>query len=276
MKLSKPRLTKPQLGANFDTDWARKWPFRIIRMAMIETISRPLVKAVAPPTVFGRKRLDGIEQPVIFAANHSSHLDTSLVLTCLPARFRHHSVVAAGADYFFDKWRKAVLWSLWINIIPIEREKVGRRSAELSARLLSEGWNLVIFPEGTRSRDGAMAPFRGGAAYLGIRCNVPVVPIHLEGTHRVFGVGARRVSPGPTKMTIGEPLWAKEGERGKDFNIRIQDAVVAAAGEFRDQWVASAPATAAEDQAPKGRLAKAKAWFDGQRKARRSRRRWPR
>lgn len=285
--LSKPRwpdsVARPQistgLGADYDTEWARTRPARLVRRTLIESISRPLVKAIATPTVLGADRLDSLEGPVIFAANHSSHLDTSLVLTCLPARFRHHSVVAAGADYFFDKKAKAALWALWINIIPIERERVGRRSAALSARLLSEGWNLIIFPEGTRSRDGFATDFRGGAAYLGIKGDVPVVPIHLEGTRSVFGVGARRVNPGPTRMTIGEPLYARAGEKSRDFNERIEQAVAIAADEGRtDWWSAKRRAAAGETpslKGPEGVTGWRRSWAGTTKLSRKDERSWP-
>ena len=225
-----------QLGADYNTEWARTPVARAVRVSAIEGITRPLIKIIASPTVLNADRLDEVTGPVIFAANHTSHLDTSVMLSCLPPRFRHKSVVAAGADYFFDKHIKAFVWALWVNIIPIERERVGRRSADLAARLIGSGWNLVIFPEGTRSRDGFTAPFRGGAAYLGVRCNVPVVPVHIEGTRAIFGVGARRIRPGKTRVTFGEPLTALPNEKARDFNVRIEQAVARAGDEGRTDW----------------------------------------
>ena len=77
-----------------------------------------------------------LEAPVIFAANHASHVDTPLLLACLPLRFRHRTVVAAAADYFFDRRWKADAFSFLLGAIPIERTKVNRRSADLAAELL--------------------------------------------------------------------------------------------------------------------------------------------
>ncbi len=227
---------KPKLGADFPTDWARGSIATAIRTAAIEGITRPIIAVIARPSIKGIDRLDELEGPVIFAANHNSHLDTSLLLSCLPVRFRHRSVVAAGADYFFDKYWKSILWALWINIIPIEREKVGRRSADLASRLIGDGWNLVIFPEGSRGDDEYVTAFRGGAAYLGIKCDVPVVPVHIEGTRQIFGKGARRVSPGRTVVTFGSPLQAAEKEKGREFNARIEKAVALAADETSTDW----------------------------------------
>jgi len=274
-----PSLSKENLGADYDTSWARRAPARAIRRLLLQYVTRPLVRIVAPPTIIGLDRLEQLEGPVIFAGNHSSHLDTSLVLASLPVRFRHHAIVAAGADYWFDEHWKAAIAALWLNIIPIEREKVGRKSADLTASLIEDGWNLVIFPEGSRSRDGFIAPFRGGAAYLGIRCGVPIVPIHLEGTRRIFGVGARRVSPGPTRVVFGEPILPQPSERTRDLNVRIERAVAEAADEGRtDWWSARQRAVRGESpslQGPEGVTGWRRTWAGSERVARRDDNRWP-
>src|SRR5437016_12735038 len=70
------------------------------------------------------------------AANHASHVDTPLLLTSLPERFRHRSAIAAGADYFFDKRWKGAMWAFLINAFPIERLRLSRRGADLAGRLL--------------------------------------------------------------------------------------------------------------------------------------------
>jgi len=117
---------------------------------------------VAQPQLRGDEYLTDLAGPVIFAANHASHIDTPLLLACLPLRFRHRTVVAAAADYFFDRRWKADAFSFLLGAIPIERTKVNRRSADLAAELLADDWNLVIFPEGGRSPDGWAQQFRVG------------------------------------------------------------------------------------------------------------------
>lgn len=225
-----------RLGANYDTSWARTPFARAGRSVVAELVTKPMLRSLCRPTIVGLDRLNDLAGPVVFAANHLSHFDTTLLLSCLPPRFRHRSVVAAGADYFFEQHWKAIFWAFSVNIIPIDRTKVGRRSAELAARLVNEGWSLVIFPEGTRSRDGFMGPFRGGAAYIALRCNAPVVPVHIEGTGDILGAGSRRLRPGKTRVTIGEPITASPDEKSRDFNARIERAVAIAADESRADW----------------------------------------
>ena len=196
------------------------------------------------PTVNGLDRIASLEAPAIFAANHHSHPDTPLVLTSLPQRFRHRTVVAAGADYFFTSRAMGAFSALTIAAIPIERFRINRRSGDEAAALLGERWNLVIFPEGGRTPDGWAREFRAGAAYLALRCQVPVVPVHVEGTRRVMKKGARYPTPvggvfgkGPgVQVAFGAPVWPEPGEDTRRLSARVQAAVATLADEAATDW----------------------------------------
>ena len=148
---------------------------------------------------------------MIFAANHHSHLDTPLVLTSLPEVWRHKMFVAAAADYFFRNQVTGAVSALILNAIPIERTRVNRRSADDAAALIEDGWSMLIFPEGGRSPDGWGQPFRGGAAYLSLRCGVPVIPIYIDGTGRILGKGMRFPKASRTVITFGVAAVAGGG-----------------------------------------------------------------
>src|SRR4029450_7610905 len=105
------------------------------------------------------------------------------------------------------------LSALVIGAVPIERTRVNRRSADQAAALIDDGWSFLVFPEGAPSPDGSGQPFRGGAAYLSLRCGVPVVPVHLAGTGKVLGKGMTRPKPGRTRVTFGHPRAPEEGGR---------------------------------------------------------------
>ena len=248
-----------KLGADYDTAWSRRYGVRLARAMVLDNVTRPLAKVVASPQIRGEEGLVGLEAPVIFAANHASHLDTPLLLTCLPERFRHRTVVAAAADYFFDRTWKAHTWSFFLAAIPIERTKVNRRSAALAAELLADEWNLVIFPEGGRSPDGWAQTFRGGAAYLASRTGRPVVPVHLDGTRHVLPKGRSAVRRTKTTVTFGTPLWIEEGEDSRAFAIRIETAIATLAHECTTDWW-TARKLAAQDQTPALQGPDASAW----------------
>src|SRR4029079_12360370 len=168
-----------------------------------------------------RRRADD-PSPMIFVANHESHLDTPLLLTSIPEPWRHKLVVAAAADYFFGSRLTGTASALALNAIPIDRTTINRRSADQAAALIDDGWSLVIFPEGGRSPDGWAQPFKGGAAYLAQRCGVPVVPIHVDGSGAIFGKGAKRLKPGRTRITFGAPLVMSAEENVRRFGDRIE------------------------------------------------------
>jgi len=222
----------------------------VARAALLDTVTRGVVWALASPRVAGLDRLAGLEPPAIFAANHTSHVDTPLLLTTLPPRFRHRSAVAAAADYFFDRRWKAALWSFTIHAIPVERSRISRRSIEEATRLLAGGWSLVIFPEGGRSPDGWARPFRGGAAYLATHTGVPVVPVHVEGTHRILPRSGRHLRPGSTRVTFGAPMRAGQGEDTRAFACRIEEAVAVLADERASDWWSARRRAAARSTPP--------------------------
>ena len=231
-----PPATELRTGPDFETDWARRYPARVARAALVEGLMRPAMRAIADPERVGLDRLDGLDGPAIFAANHHSHIDTPLMLTSIPEPWRHRMVVGAAADYFFTTRLTGTLSALALNAFPIERTRVTRRSADLAAELIGDGWSLLIFPEGGRSPDGWGQPFRGGAAYLSLRCGVPVVPIHLEGTGRILRKGAKRLTPARTRVTFGKPIRPDQGEDSRRFAARIEHEVAALADEATTDW----------------------------------------
>ncbi|MEA2828338.1 MAG: 1-acyl-sn-glycerol-3-phosphate acyltransferase [Actinomycetota bacterium] len=248
---------EPDTGVAYDTAWARKFPARVARAMIVDDILRPVAHLLARPEVTGLDRLDDLDGPVIFVANHNSHLDTTLLLATIPERWRHKTVVAAAADYFFPTRVKGAVSALTIGAIPMERNKVDRRSADLAAELLADGWSVVIFPEGGRSPDGWTTTFRGGAAYLALRRDRPVVPVHLEGTRKVWKRGEKLPTPidrkSAVRVTFGAPMWPEKGETSRRFAGRIEAAVATLADEQRtDWWQARKRAAAATTPSLKG------------------------
>lgn len=226
-------------GADYETDWARRPAARVARRALTDAVVRPLAMGIADPEVAGLDRIDGLSGPVIFTANHHSHLDTPLLIGALPSRFRHKVFAAAAADYFFGNRVTGAASALVLNAIPMERTRISRRSADESAELLDDGWSMVIFPEGGRSPDGWGQPFKGGAAYLAVRCAVPVVPVHIHGTDRLFPKGAKRPRLGSTRLTFGTPLHPRDGEDSRHLGPRIEAAVATLADEVGTDWYAA-------------------------------------
>ena len=274
-----PEQNRARLGADFDTEWARRWPARLGRAAIVELLWRPVIAAAARPRRLGTDRLAALEgRPVIFAANHHSHLDTPLLLTSIPEPWRHTLIVAAAADYFFPTRATGTASALFMGAVPVERARVGRDSAQEVAGLVRRGWSLLLYPEGGRSTDGWGQPFRGGAAYLAHRCEVPVVPVYLAGTSRILPKGQLWPVPGDTLVCFGDPVHPDPTERIRALGARIEDAVGALADELTTDWyqarrrahTGTTPALTGPEAASWRR-----AWALSQR-SRTPRRRWPR
>lgn len=238
----------PALGADYDGTWARRPLPALFRRTVSAAAMEGVVRALAPTQVRGVDRLtdlaaarrpDGLAEPVIFAANHHSHLDTALLMRTVPSPWRQRLATVAAADYFFDTLWKARLASLVVNALPVDREAVGRRSAQQMTEVINDGWSLVIYPEGGRSPDGWGQPFKGGTAYLSARTGAPIVPVHILGTDAVYAKGMRLPQRGRTLVTFGRPLRQLDGESTRRYNRRIEQAVAALADETTtDYWSA--------------------------------------
>ena len=234
-----------KLGADYDTDWARSPVARAVRGVFTEGPLRVMVAALANADVRGVDRLADLMRlddtpPVIFAPNHHSHVDTGLMIRSIPMCWRRELVVAAAADYFFDKHWKAAISALTLNAIPIDRELTGRKSSDMFRDLVADGHSLLIYPEGGRSPDGWGQEFKGGAAYLSARTGAPVVPVFIDGTGAIFGKGMKRPKPGRTRVIFGSPLRPTDGESTRRFNARIAAAVERLGDEaITDYWTAS-------------------------------------
>jgi len=241
---AEPHHTFPEFK-EFPTDWARSPVAVAARTAILRGGLTPLVRHETTLHVTGLDVLDDLDGPVIFVANHSSHLDTALLLTTLPARWQRKVTVGAAADYFFDVWWRAVGSALVFSTFPIERGGVGL--SETPTRLLADGWSLVMFPEGTRSPDGWTRRFRLGAAYLAATARVPVVPIALVGSFAAMPRGRSWPKPGRPEVHVryGRPLHLQDGEEPRAFGARVNAAVATLLDEDKTDWYAAAKRAAA-------------------------------
>jgi 1-acyl-sn-glycerol-3-phosphate acyltransferase len=209
-----------------DEVWARRAPARAVRAAVLRGVFAPLVAGYAQVAVSGRATLETITEPVVFVANHASHVDTPILLGALPAARRRRTLVGAAADYFYTRRSLAIAVSLGFGTVPIHRRREaggGEAPGGLAPlqRLLAEGFSLVLFAEGTRSRTGHLGEFRPGAAALAALEHVPLVPVHIAGTGALMGAGRAwmaRADPADrrrrhhVRVDFGAPLRPAEPE----------------------------------------------------------------
>jgi 1-acyl-sn-glycerol-3-phosphate acyltransferase len=182
--------------------WSLVHPRSNIAMRLGKVWSRIHLAACGiRPVIHGRENLE-VNGPCLYLANHQSTLDIWLTILVLPLPTR----IVAKQQLF----RIPVLgWALSAaGFIPIDRSNHTRalHSLRSAAKKVRAGRPLLLFPEGTRSRDGTLRPFKKGAFHLALQAGVPVVPISLRGTYEALPPRTIRVRPGPVEVLIHPPV----------------------------------------------------------------------
>lgn len=208
--------------------WNRQLWARAVRRASLPVWILPLARAFAWIQVRGLEHLQGLDGPVILASNHLSHMDTPAILMALPPRWRYRVAPAMAKD-FFDAhfhpegrpWKNVLtrrtgyyLATLFFNAFPIPRREAGtRETMRYMGDLVSDGFSILIFPEGRISHQGDVLAFQPGVGLLAARLNVPVVPVRLKGLDRILHPTWHMARPGRATVTFGEPLTLQ----GQDY-----------------------------------------------------------
>jgi long-chain acyl-CoA synthetase len=219
--------------------WNRAWPARTIRRMSLPTWILPLARVFAWLRVEGLEHLASIERPVVFAANHQSHMDAPVILAALPARFRYRLATAMAKEFFkphfYPAQHRRLEWltsslnyylaTLFFNAFPLpQREAGARQTLRYIGEVLADGFSVLIFPEGRRSETGEIDRFRPGIGMIASRLRVPVVPVRLKGLENVLAPSWRMARPGRVRVAFGPPLHLT----GDDYEAlagQVEDAV---------------------------------------------------
>jgi 1-acyl-sn-glycerol-3-phosphate acyltransferase len=218
--------------AALDMPWARCAPARLARETILSGFFGPVMAWYVRRRTEGRDVFDGLRHPVIFVANHASHMDTPAILRALPRAWRQRTAVAAAADYFYRKRWVAAAVSLLFSTVPISRRGGGmdKGAADHLHRLIAQRWNLLLYPEGTRSRNGSRGKLHSGAAVLAAAHDIAILPIFVSGTREAMPPGRswpRRLRAGrfrrqPICVRFGPPIRALPGEHRNETMARVQ------------------------------------------------------
>lgn len=187
--------------------------------------------------IHGRENLPAAP-PFVLVANHASHLDTLVLAASLPWRLCDRIFPVAAGDTFFETPLITAFAAGFLNALPMWRSHCGSHALqELRERLVDEPCSYIIFPEGTRSRDGAMSNFKQGIGSIVAGTPVPVVPCHLEGSFAAWPAERRFPRFRRLSLRIGEPqrFESAPNDRGGWKEIaRTLEASVRQLGEQAD------------------------------------------
>ena len=205
------------------------WARILRRLGRYWVTTRHVQRFCRPLSIEGREILRGVRGPAIIIANHTSHFDTPVALSALPEHLRARTAVAAAADRFYRSSKRTWWFSLFWNTFPIARGG-GSKAISYPMSLLENGWSILIYPEGGRSRPGKLERFHHGVTLMAMAAKVPVVPVFLEGLQKVMPKGDRNAHPGPVSARLGPPISLEGVTDGPAGTARLEAGMRELAG----------------------------------------------
>jgi long-chain acyl-CoA synthetase len=233
------KIHDESLNENTYPHWPWRWPIHAIRVAFIELIMRPLIWLLAAPKVQrSAERLPA--GPLLVIANHVTAYDGALVLYALPAKLRRNVAIAMSGEMLLDLRHgrnqgnallnvlaRPAYWllTLLFNVFPLPRQRGFRRSFAHAGEAMDRGYSVLIFPEGTRSSDGKLHPFRKGIGLLSEQSHAPVLPMALVGLGEMRATGARWFRSGELAIHAGKIIPVDDEAQPAQLTARYEDGV---------------------------------------------------
>jgi long-chain acyl-CoA synthetase len=224
-------------------EWPWWKPVEWIRNVFIEAIMRPLVRLLAAPLVIrGEGTLP--DEPMLIVANHVTTFDGPLLQYALPGRVRRRMAAAmlgemledyrhgrdpqrapgTGGFYLFGPLAYFLVTALF-NVFPLPRQRDFQSSFAHAGKAMDQGYNVLVFPEGTRSAEGKLAPFRPGIGLLAKQSGAPVLPIGIRGLGELKAGRRRWFRSGTIEIRVGKAIHFKPEETAGAITARLQDEV---------------------------------------------------
>lgn len=214
--------------------WPWSWPVRVMRAVLLELVLRPLVWLLAAPVVRHDAALpDG---PVLVIANHVSAYDGALVLYALPGKLRRRMAIAMSGELLEDLRHGRNQGSVFVNMLapcgywlatalfnvfPLPRRGGFRRSFAHAGEAMDRGYSVMVFPEGERSVDGRLYPFRAGIGLLAQESRVPVVPVEMIGLGEMRRSG-RWFRTGKLHLHVGAAVPVDEAASPAELTAKFE------------------------------------------------------
>lgn len=200
---------------------------------MIGTALAGACRLLCGPSVRWQCDPSSVAQRIYFG-NHSSHLDFVMIWSALPPRLRQVTRPVAGRDYWDRGAMRRYFAGQVFHAVLVERNSgngggpaAARASIERMAAEMAERYSLIVFPEGTRSADGQLAPFKSGLYHLSrLRPDVELVPVYLENLNRILPKGESIPVPMMSRVSFGAPLPPAGDDDKRTFLTRAQTALL--------------------------------------------------
>lgn len=202
----------PPRDPNIPLSWARRfWGPGVVWLTRCNLVQHP--GFIPPPG-----------EPFIYVMNHQSMVDIMAAFVAIPRNFRFIAKKSLKPIPFLGWYMSAT------GMVFIDRKnrQAAVRSLDEACQSIRGGISILVYPEGTRSRDGAILPFKKGPFVMAIQAGVPIVPVAVEGSRKILGPDSARLFPATVDFKIGEPI-ATAGLTFADRDAlmrRVRDALI--------------------------------------------------
>jgi 1-acyl-sn-glycerol-3-phosphate acyltransferase len=211
--------------------WSSGFPARCVRF-LFYPILLTAIRGIAWLRIRNAEVLNSLDGPVILASNHQSDLDTAVLLAALPRPWCYR-MAPTGCDACFAvnqplvrvlKYLHYVILLLFTNGLTLPRGIGFRVSLRHMAWLVDKKWSILIYPEGEISNSDQLLPFEAGVGMIATRLRLPVVPVRIDGTRRVWNRSSKMIRPGPVLVRFGSPLLL-QGNDYRAMTKQVEQAI---------------------------------------------------
>lgn len=208
--LEKRGKIKKQRGLWF---WTNNSKGRVIREFLDIVFHKPISRLFFDLDIHGLSNLKKIKMPVIFISNHVSYLDQPAIMYSLPANLRYKTASATREEFFFSEketpFVRKILFPytmIAFNAFLLPQKSGFRKSLVFMGKLIDNKVNILVFPEGERTRTGKLGSFMQGLGLIVKELQVPIVPIKIIGMEKIYPRGAIFPKKGKCTVIFGKPI----------------------------------------------------------------------
>ena len=220
--------------------WPQRRPWRWVRTVLYHLLALPVTRLMCWVRVHGRERLHDLPGPALFVANHVTMVDHALILSALPARFRHRLAIAMEGERLRG-WRHSPPGTPWpqrvggralyllvvglFGVFSLPKRSGFRRSFVFAGESVDRRFSVLVFPEGARTSDGSLRPFMAGIGLLASQLQLPVVPLRIDGLFELKQKKRHFARPRSVSVTIGEAVHYELGREPADITRDLERRV---------------------------------------------------
>ena len=216
-----------------DSDKVRLFPYEDFLVQLLNVLAKKVLivlsRIVSGSTVLWYESQPDDSCQRVYFANHTSHLDAIVIWAALPAAMRGKTRMVAAKDYWNAGPVRRYIAKKVMNAVLIERENVSLKNSPIQVMVteMQDEYSLILFPEGGRSKDGALGEFKSGLYYLcKRRPDLELIPIYLNNLNSILPRGKALPVPMLSRVIFGPPMWLEIDERKEAFLERARDAVL--------------------------------------------------